>query len=123
MSNVKGFSHWSEVFLFFFYENAFAFNVADSPCFPVLVDQCQPDRAYAQEHIMIPPHVVTYRIACRRGARMRARAARICAQAQRARSRAQARDTVRAWRAAPERDSRAYQPSPRIRPGKKSSGV
>ena len=30
----------------FFYENNFAFNIADSPSFAALVDQCQPDRMH-----------------------------------------------------------------------------
>ena len=37
-------------------------------------------------------------------------------------ARKQARDTTRAWRAAPERDSRACQPCPRFSPGQNRSG-
>ena len=65
---------------------------------------------------MILPHVVAYRIACWRWARLRARAACICE-----RRAAWTRYCTRV-RAAPQRDSRAYQPSPWIRPGQNRSG-
>ena len=67
--------------------------------------------------LIIPPHVVACRIACRCRARLRTSAARVCAQDQRVRHRAQPRGAARAWRAAPARDSRACQPSPRVWPG------
>ena len=51
---------------------------------------------------------------------MCASAARVRAQEQCARHHAQARDVARARRAAPALDSRACQPSPRVRPGQKS---
>ena len=49
----------------------------------------------------------------------RAGAERVCAQARRARD--AACDAARARRAGPERDSRACQPTPRVRPGQNTS--
>ena len=74
--------------------------------------------AYANEHSIIHnpevrrrvPHCVPVKRAYARST------ARICAK-----HHAQRRDTVRVWRAAPERDSRACQPSPLIRPGQNRS--
>ena len=77
----------------FFYENAFAFNVADSPSFVSLVDQCQPysmDTAYPYEHSIF------HNPAARCPIQHCVPAPRVCTQVQR---RMQARDTARAWRA------------------------
>ena len=70
--------------------------------------------AYAHEH-----SIIHYPAGCRMSSRaaQRAGAARVCALARRAYARKQARDTGRAWRAAPERDSRACQPCPCFSPG------
>ena len=75
--------------------------------------------AYAHEH-----SIIHYPAGCRMSSRaaQRAGAARVCALARRAYARKQARDTGRAWRAAPERDSQACQPCRRFSPGQNRSG-
>ena len=93
------------------------FNVADSPSFAALVDQCQP----VSKHTCVCIREQNHSRSCSTSSRttLRAGEALVCALA---RCRAQGRNFARAWRAAPEQDFRACQPSPWISPGQNRSG-